>query len=348
MGRIDQPDVIRKKQAKGANVTVYPTGHQGGWQGGGGGGTTQYVSCGHAGEKVVYTHSGGTKMLYAASSSGLKERSGAWDLIIDLAHVVRVSRGKFVESVGKWTGLNKYVKQVSPIPSDHLVLDWPDMQAAPTTLDFWLTLWPMLPEKTVICCYGGHGRTGTCLASLMIADGVDYYSAVENVRTDHCKKAIETVGQELYLHSLYVEYLKRAMIMAEEQKLTGDLTDLVKDMQYALAHLPNAWSSFGEEKQSSTEKVKFAGGAAGPVNPTQAVGGTTGRASNAPSSHPSTAIVPAGFKPAVLDPELRGYKHVGGRDYYYTCVKPHCADINCTNPHHQGWVEYNSGYGAGV
>ena len=75
-------------------------------------------------------------------------------------------------------------------------------------------------SRTIICCHGGHGRTGTALASMIIADpkwekssekillGSGHSSkykvtdVIDYIRDRHCNKAIETTGQEDYLEKL--------------------------------------------------------------------------------------------------------------------------------------------------
>lgn len=307
MGKIELPDSIKKGKKEGTVVT--------GYQGGGQQGGYQYKPCYHKGDDSVYTFSEGGKDLYAASSHGLEERSGKWQLIIDLAHVIKSSwTKKFVETAGKWAGLNNFVWKTAALPSEHLVLDWSDMQPPPVTLDFWLTLWELLPSKTVICCFGGHGRTGTCLASLMIADGVDYYQAVENVRVNHCKKAIETLGQETYLHKLYVEYLRRGIKLIDgKPEHAADLKDLQEDLKWALDHEPTQASSFGDKTKAPAAKVPA----------------------------PGPALVAQNTKTAAKpDHELLGSKQIGGRTYYQCCVDPKCKDLSCEEPKHLGWVQF--------
>ena len=52
-------------------------------------------------------------------------------------------------------------------------------------------------------CMGGHGRTGTFLACLLAAQGVKPGSAVERVKTKHCKSAIETEEQVGFVADVY-------------------------------------------------------------------------------------------------------------------------------------------------
>ena len=52
-------------------------------------------------------------------------------------------------------------------------------------------------------CYGAHGRTGTLLAALLVAEGAMPNEAISQVRTRHCKQAIETKSQEDLVSEFY-------------------------------------------------------------------------------------------------------------------------------------------------
>jgi hypothetical protein len=52
-------------------------------------------------------------------------------------------------------------------------------------------------KKVEIGCYGGHGRTGTLLACIMIKIlGISGNEAIDKVHKDYCQHAIETSKQE--------------------------------------------------------------------------------------------------------------------------------------------------------
>lgn len=213
-----------------------------------------YKSCDHPGDKIVFEKDG--KKLYASNTHCLKEYSGKWNLIIDLAGVVNPPKKNedFVgwQSPKKYDVLKQYtVADKKELPSEWLRLQWADMQAPPVTLDFWLKLWEMLPEKTVIACFGGHGRTGTCLAAFMIATGMDYYTAIDTVHVEHCTKAIESLSQEEYLHKLYLEMLSRQMAVAKQANNEPEMFDIAEDIKYALANKP---SRFQKNDKKSDKK----------------------------------------------------------------------------------------------
>jgi hypothetical protein len=152
---------------------------------------------GHDGKKPFYTLPGG-KILYGARGSNLAHANlEHLDLIIDCAGVVAES-GRFVKSApARYRGLK------AGLLPDVIRLDWPDMSApVHVGIRWWMRLLELLPAHTCVCCVGGHGRTGTALASLLVASGMDAETAIRTVREQHCRRAIETQGQEAYVKAL--------------------------------------------------------------------------------------------------------------------------------------------------
>jgi protein-tyrosine phosphatase len=278
--------------------------------------TSHRKSCSHDGDKPMFEAEG--KKLYGSSGHKLDEYSGKWDLIIDLASNVRtpVPTVKAI-SHKKFDVLKQFCYQFIPVKSENLSLDWSDQQAPQVTLDFWLKLWEMLPEKTVIACVGGHGRTGTCMASLMIASGLDYYSAVQTVRADYCTSAIESTSQEIYLHGLYIGMLEDSLKAETDPK---EKLDIEEDLLYAKAHKPNHKNSYGLEPKEVTAILE---------------------ADKPKVVYPNE---PGFTKPVVTVIEeeegWEDYKEEGGKSYYRVCVNPKCRDSNCLVQSHQGWVEW--------
>jgi hypothetical protein len=54
-------------------------------------------------------------------------------------------------------------------------------------------------ERVEFACHGGHGRTGTALASLAVLDGVPATEAVAYVRKHYAPKAVETPWQRRFV-----------------------------------------------------------------------------------------------------------------------------------------------------
>jgi hypothetical protein len=151
-------------------------------------------SCEHRGLVPVLTLNDGRE-LYAAQGAKL-DRADHLDLIVDCAGLV--NGRKFV------TSNNPRYRTLNALAfPDVIRLAWPDM-TAPTHvgLRFWVRLHGMLPQRTAIACVGGHGRTGTALACLLVVDGMAAEDAIKTVREKHCTKAIETIPQEQYIKRL--------------------------------------------------------------------------------------------------------------------------------------------------
>lgn len=87
---------------------------------------------------------------------------------------------------------------------DEVYVDWKDFGIPPVGKDYWEYIWTQIQlhgYKTVACtCLGGHGRTGTALSAMYaVAKGVTGSVALNFVRSEYCKSAVETAGQEEYL-----------------------------------------------------------------------------------------------------------------------------------------------------
>lgn len=149
----------------------------------------------HDGLKLVYECRNGAK-LFGANKYGLKQSRP--DVVIDMAGNLKPN---FIQNAPeKYHILKKYVSVPEP---EVLNLDWEDYGTPPVSFRFWKTLLSLIAGQNVtLTCMGGHGRTGTAMAALMIADGLAPNRAMARVWSDYCEKAIETTSQENYLLAL--------------------------------------------------------------------------------------------------------------------------------------------------
>ena len=83
----------------------------------------------------------------------------------------------------------------SPLPSARL-------RAAPGLLDRWLLGQAAEGRRVEIGCAGGHGRTGTTLAGLLVLQGQSARSAIRRIRRTYCAEAIESREQEAFVRGL--------------------------------------------------------------------------------------------------------------------------------------------------
>ncbi len=155
-------------------------------------------TCSHYGFLPVFTIRGVS--IYASSRYKLTE--GTIDrpkLFLNCTGTManfplRVPRG--------FEGLNEHVTNDRTIDIDWRDGDSPDLMAS-----FWRTLpdvclangW----DNLTVYCLGSHGRTGTALASLAIANlNMNAVDAIAFVRKNHCLSAVESYRQFDYLDSI--------------------------------------------------------------------------------------------------------------------------------------------------
>ena len=116
------------------------------------------------------------------------------DIVIDLAGNVEA-----IQAPLGWR-VTKYAKPIVRIPIE-------DFGAPELPAVFWHDLWADLvehPGHVLICCGGGHGRTGMVLAILACVAGVvpEEEDPVEWVRKRYCINAVETLEQINYISSV--------------------------------------------------------------------------------------------------------------------------------------------------
>ncbi len=154
----------------------------------------------------TYVYRSGGFDLFGSSKSKLDLMNwDTTDLIINCTGIEYVNK-PFIDKAPAWLNLNMLS---APIPHQ-LVLNWPDLSAPNKEID--LAFWQNILEqargngiKTIVCCCGaGLGRTGTALASLLLAEGTitEPDEAIEFVRTHYTTSAIENAAQEYYIWNL--------------------------------------------------------------------------------------------------------------------------------------------------
>jgi hypothetical protein len=179
-------------------------------------------ACGHDGTTVVWEYEG--KQLFAAGWGGIHPTK--YGIVLDLAdqsHSPLLSSYNHDQlilpgSPDNYLALNKHLvdekgRRIPYTPHQQeanvVAFKWRDGRAPNVGADFWEELWEMLPAKTLVCCLGGHGRTGTAIAALMMAADEAIWSplvAILTVRSKHCPHAVESTKQFKYLNCLAEEW----------------------------------------------------------------------------------------------------------------------------------------------
>lgn len=92
-------------------------------------------------------------------------------------------------------------------PSRLIVYPWPDLGAPREPRRFkralhWLLRQAAEGKRVEIGCAGGHGRTGTTLAALLILQGMTPACSIRTIRSRYCSEAVETRSQAKALEAL--------------------------------------------------------------------------------------------------------------------------------------------------
>lgn len=132
------------------------------------------------------------------------------------------------------------------------VIDWPDF-GAPRDTDYTLETLEFILNKAgegknvEVGCIGGHGRTGTALAAMLIMLGQDNADeAVKWVQTKYCEHAVESKSQEEWLwdlactlHPETAPELRKKIIKKKDENKSGPLvgTTMTKSSQHGSSHL---------------------------------------------------------------------------------------------------------------
>ncbi|NUQ98943.1 MAG: protein phosphatase [Streptomyces sp.] len=94
-------------------------------------------------------------------------------------------------------------RQPPPVPWEFTWIRWPDFRLPadrPAARAALAAAWERTAtERVEIACAGGRGRTGTALACLAVLDGVPPKEAVNFVRCNYDRHAVETPWQKRYV-----------------------------------------------------------------------------------------------------------------------------------------------------
>jgi len=129
------------------------------------------------------------------------------------------------------TGISITPKHHFPMPelkkwetkasTQEVMIDWPDQDVVEFPVEFWVDLANYIrkgKKKLLIFCIGGHGRTGTAVATLMVVTlGWSADRAIGWVRKNYCREAIENKWQEDYVRDMAKDFreLKPKKVKAE-------------------------------------------------------------------------------------------------------------------------------------
>lgn len=186
-----------------------------------------YQACFHPPQEVI---DGKTWSVWCGKGDHVETRTKGFDLIINLTgrtirdkHTIPAS----MKEMQKWAG--------GPVQVPEMILDWPDYGIIEWPLEFWTDLMTHIDKnnlKVCVFCMGGHGRTGTAVAAMMMVS-LNYtaYDAVEWLRKNYCKKVVESKSQVEYLQWLDDEIAERDKLEAEAKGETEDVTEVTEEVK---------------------------------------------------------------------------------------------------------------------
>jgi len=132
----------------------------------------------------------------------LMERTGPRPTLGFYMDNLWIRDGLFMVSPGLASPIPKKIQQGY---ADNVVFfDWDDFGTPDSIRQFhlitqWLLKYIEAGQMVEVGCIGGHGRTGTLLACMMVLLGADANVAIAHVRDTYCWEAIETNNQYLWV-----------------------------------------------------------------------------------------------------------------------------------------------------
>lgn len=148
--------------------------------------------------------------LWVGNMSGARATRDSFDFVIDAGDVVTIPRpADYLEGDEELKlALEEYVIAVPQVRV--LKIDWNDREAPLVDPEFWVQLNKLIYGDVMTCCIGGHGRSGTSFACLLMVNAPDYNAldAIIHTRAVHCPRAIESIDQHNYIDSV-ARYLGR-------------------------------------------------------------------------------------------------------------------------------------------
>jgi len=136
---------------------------------------------------------------FGADAKGVEKFNG--DFVLNFTKYRNTPDGN------SFSALRKYFE----MPFEELQVPWPDFDIPKIKIEFWGALHKYIKKRKWkrVCfhCQGGHGRTGTALAAMLVANaGYSPLEAVEWVRESHCEESVESPSQCEYLLEIDKHY----------------------------------------------------------------------------------------------------------------------------------------------
>lgn len=183
--------------------------------------TTTSAHCKHKPQEVL---KGDDWSIWAGRKWDCEDSLNDFDIVLNLSGT-RVSKRHEIpiKALKKWESKEKFTE---------ICLDWPDRGTVTLPKQWWTDLHNHIKQnhlRMLIFCVGGHGRTGTAIASLLVtAFGYSPKEATEWVWSSYCEEAVETNSQIQYVYDLVGEtYIPPTVSNTQISKQTNYQTSLI-------------------------------------------------------------------------------------------------------------------------
>lgn len=122
-------------------------------------------------------------------------------------------RGLSTTGIDVFIDCGANIQQDTEIQQDRIIkIDWTDGSVPDMTEEYWRSILQDLEKlrssldkdslNVLVCCVGGHGRTGTALAILAALAGVAPEDPAGFIHEKYCCRAIETRSQCRYIKKI--------------------------------------------------------------------------------------------------------------------------------------------------
>ena len=158
-----------------------------------------WQSCTHKPQLII---DGGTWGVWAGKKIDSKYEAKTFDVVLNLTFTsIKEPHIIPIPELEKYAEVDCQYKEIQ--------IDWPDYGVVNLPRQFWVDLLNYIAVndfKLLVFCDGGHGRTGTAIATMMCL-ALDYEptEAIEWVRKNYCYSAIETEGQKSYIGRMAID-----------------------------------------------------------------------------------------------------------------------------------------------
>lgn len=204
-----------------------------GYYGGAGGWQSTKLSCSHAESLVFYVEEDERRVgFFAATKHKLSHTLRGKTLVVDLTGSGLVVSPVISKAPKGFEDLSQYSLQYQDVIS----FNWDDYSIPRLRDEFWVAFIDKVMKSdfrnVVVCCAGGHGRTGTFLSCVYaVVFKVSGWEAIYNIREIYCEEAVENLTQKNYIASIASHYNPEFEDVTEEDYIDSLYNQELRELE---------------------------------------------------------------------------------------------------------------------